>query len=155
MTRPQYQIGLIFCLFLGLMHRSVAEEMSEHWRSTSGTGYSITGNVIMSPGKLTFANGQSLPLAEIGHQSGFMAMGEVVDGTVYRVTAPTNPRLKGGNRICGGRRLVPITYILVWSPKPLPGDRAPRSFAAFSTKTPPQAGGELSPCAIFNFNSSD
>src|ERR1035438_4897412 len=111
---------------------SFAAEGVEKWQATSTTAISVTGDVTFAPGKIQFQNGQSLPLAIVGHVPDFKGMGEKVDATVYRVTTPADPGLKNGNHLCGsGSPTVPVTYIAVWKPEALPGDKSPRSMAAF------------------------
>jgi hypothetical protein len=132
---------------------SRAAGVAEHWVATSTTAISVTGNVTFAPDKMTFQAGPSLPLALVGHVAAFQEMGETVDATVYRVTAKVDPRLKNGNHLCGspGHGL-PVTYIAVWAPDPLPGDKAPRSMAAFSSKDPPRSAGGATSCGVYNYD---
>jgi hypothetical protein len=131
---------------------AVAAEAAERWRATSTTAMSVTGDVTFAPDKMQFQNGQSLPLAIIGRVPDFKAMGEGVNATLYRVTTPADPRLKNGNHLCGGgSRTQPVTYIAVWNPEVLPGDKASRSMAAFSGKDPPRSAGGPESCGVYNY----
>jgi hypothetical protein len=80
-----------------------AAPAGEHWEAVSTTAISITGDVTFAPGRITFGNGKSLPLAAAGSVPGFGAPTGAVDATLYRVTAPDDPVLLHGNRLCGGR----------------------------------------------------
>jgi hypothetical protein len=133
---------------------SLAAEEVERWQATSTTALSVTGDIAFAPDKMQFQNGQSLSLAIIGHLSGFEAMGETVDATVYRVTAPADPPLKNGNHLCGsGSRALSVTYIAIWTPEALPGDTSPRSMAAFSGKDPPHSAGSPDSCGVYSYDS--
>ena|ERR1700733_11708754 len=133
---------------------SRAAEQAERWQATSLTAISVTGNVTFAPDRIQFENGPSLSLAIIGPVSGFKAMGETVDATVFRVTAPADPGLKNGNRLCGSQsRTLPVTYIAIWNPEALPGDKSPRSMAAFSGTDPPNSSGSPDSCGIYTYDS--
>lgn len=132
---------------------AVAADAPEHWSATSTTSMAVTGNVTFAPDKVTFQDGRSLPLSLVGHVSGFRGMGETVEATLYRVTVPADLRLENGNHLCGGgRHSVPVTYIAVWTPTPLPGDTAPRAMAAFSGKGRPRSAGGPSSCGVYGYD---
>jgi hypothetical protein len=63
----------------------------------------ITGDVTLPPDRITFANHKSFPLAPAGTVPEFAAPTERVSATLYRVTAPDDPVLLHGNRLCEGR----------------------------------------------------
>jgi hypothetical protein len=126
---------------------------AEHWAALSKTAQSITGDVTFTPQRITFQNGQSLPLVLVGAVPGFQEMGATVTVTLYRVTAPADPKLLRGNRLCGGAEAVPATYVAVWSPRPMAGDHAPRSIEVFSGAQPPRAAGGAESCGTFNYDS--
>jgi hypothetical protein len=63
----------------------------------------ITGDVTLPPDRITFANHKSFPLAPAGTVPEFAAPMERVSATLYRVTAPDDPVLLHGNRLCEGR----------------------------------------------------
>ena len=66
---------------------------AEHWQATSTTAMSITGNITLAPGKITFATGKSLPLAAPVPLPGFRAEGRKVAATLYKVTTPADLQL--------------------------------------------------------------
>lgn len=135
---------------------SIAADAPERWAATSTTALSVTGNVTFAPDKITFQNGRSLPLSLVGHVAGFKGMGEAVEATLYRVTAPADPRLENGNHLCGGGgHSLPVTYVAVWTPNPLPGDKAPRSMAAFSGKDQPRSADDPSSCGVYNYDAGE
>lgn|ERR1017187_6000479 len=133
---------------------SFAADGVEKWQATGTTAISVTGDVTFAPNKIQFQNGQSLPLAIVGRVPDFNAMGEKVAATVYRVTTPADPRLKNGNHLCGsGSPTQPVTYIAIWNPEALPGDKAPRAMAAFSGKDPPRSTDGPASCGVYNYES--
>ena len=130
---------------------SYAADVAEKWQAASTTATSVTGNVTFTPSKIQFQNGQSLPLALAGHAADFKSMGDKVNATVYRVTAPADLKLKGGNHLCGnGSHTLPVTYIVVWIPEAV-GDKPPRSMAAFSGKDQPKADDSPDSCGVYNY----
>jgi hypothetical protein len=119
----------------------------EHWEAVSTTALAITGDVTFAPDRITFGNGPSLPLAPAGTVPGFDWSGKKT-ATLYSVTAPANPVLLHGNRLCGGREPPPVTFIAVWKPDLVGSDIDPRSMAAFSgSSLPPASTGQ---CAAAN-----
>lgn len=148
---PLALIGL--CLFVSncaTPGSSFAAEGAEKWAATSTTAMSITGNVTFTPAKIQFQNGQSLALTAAGRVSDFTAEGEKVAATVYRVTNPADPVLKNGNHLCGSTgHSQPVTFIVTWNPEAFPGDKPPRSMAAFSGKDAPRS--DEGTCGIYNY----
>jgi hypothetical protein len=127
--------------------RAVAAPAGEHWEAVSTTAMSITGNVTFSPGRITFGNGKSLPLAPAGTIAKFGTGVESVTATLFRVTAPTNPVLIHGNRLCGG----PVTFIAVWKPTRIMSDVDPRGMAPFSGSARPTGAGGPDFCGTYNY----
>jgi hypothetical protein len=121
---------------------------AEHWQATSTTATSITGNVTLASNKITFSTGKSLPLAAPVPLPGFSVEGQKVAATLYKVTAPADLQLVRGNRLCDGR---PITYIVVWTPRPIGGDVAPRSMSPFSGPAVPTTDDSPTSCGTFNY----
>jgi hypothetical protein len=126
--------GLTAAALLVLM--TAGEAAAEQWEATSTTAISITGNVTFAPNRITFQNGASLPLAPVGHTDSFEAQGARVPADLYKVTAPADPLLLNGNRLCDG----PVTWIITWSLSASPG-RQGRGIAMFSSRKPPPPGG--------------
>ncbi|MGH6843688.1 MAG: hypothetical protein ACRECU_02990, partial [Methylocella sp.] len=93
-------------------------DIPEKWSATSHTAMAITGDVRFSPSKITFENGKALPLTLFEKASLFK---DDIEGGVmahiYKVVTPSDPKLLNGNRLCGGAKPVPVTFIAVWKPK--------------------------------------
>jgi hypothetical protein len=114
----------------------------ERWTATSTTSMAITGNVTFSPQRIRFFNGRVLVLSAPEKVASFKLFDETVEATIYRVVKPAAMKLKNGNYLCGAAGKSPTTFIVVWKPTPLPGDKDPRGMAAFSgTETPVSAPG--------------
>jgi hypothetical protein len=115
---------------------------SERWTATSKTSMSITGNVTFSPQKIRFSNGRVMALSAPEQVASFKVFDETFEATIYRVVKPAALKLKNGNYLCGAPGKPPATFVVVWKPNPLPGDKDPRGMAAFSgTETPVSAPG--------------
>jgi hypothetical protein len=123
----------------------------EVWEPASTTAMAITGRITLAPDRITFGNRASLPLEPAGEVTGFLADGQRVTATLYRVTEPGNPVLLRGSRLCGNGR--PIRAIAVWQPPPI-GNAPPgqdRSLAAFSGTAPPKAADDPDSCGTFHY----
>lgn len=123
----------------------------EVWEPAGTTAMAITGRVTLAPDRITFGNRASLALEPAGEAPGFLAEGQRVTATLYRVTEPGNPVLLRGSRICGNGR--PIRTIAVWQPPPI-GNAAPgqgRFLAAFSGTAPPKGAEEPGSCGTFQY----
>ena len=93
-----------------------AAPAGEPWKAYSMTAISITGDITFSPDRITFGNGKSLPLAAAGSVPGFKGDdGKQVNATLFRVTAPDDPVLLSGQRLCGGHGPQPVTFIVAWT----------------------------------------
>jgi hypothetical protein len=141
---------LLLALAAGpLMNQSpawAAVAAGEHWEAVSTTAISITGDVTFSPGRIAFGNGKSLPLAAAGAAPHFDWSGKKT-ATLYRVTAPADPVLVHGNRLCGA----PVTFIAIWKPDLVGSDIDPRAMAAFSGNAPPTVAGGPNFCGTYNY----
>jgi hypothetical protein len=118
-----------------------AAAAGEHWEAVSTTAMAITGDVTVSPDRITFANDKSFPLAPAGTVPQFGAPTDQVSATLYKVTAPDDPLLLHGNRLCGGRAPQPVTFIAIRKPALVGSDIDPRSLAAFSGSVRPTVAG--------------
>ena len=120
-----------------------AAPASEPWKAYSMTAISITGDVTFAPDKITFGNGKSLPLAPAGSVPGFKGDdGKQVNATLFRVTAPDDPVLLSGQRLCGGQTPRPATFIVAWTrERRFSGDPDLRTMAAFSGGARPTGAG--------------
>jgi len=123
----------------------------EHWEAVSTTAMAITGDVTFSPDRITFGNGKSLPLATSGTMPQFGAAMGTVSATLYKVTAPDDPVLLHGSRLCGGRAPQPVTFIAIWKPALVGSDVDPRSMAAFSGSVRPTVAGGPGFCGTYTY----
>jgi hypothetical protein len=95
-----------------------AAGIPERWSASSHTATAITGDVQFSPSQITFENGKALPLTLFEKASSFkddIEGGVMAD--IYKVVTPADPILLNGNRLCGGAKPLPVTFIAVWKPK--------------------------------------
>jgi hypothetical protein len=127
-----------------------AAQAGEKWEAVSTTALAITGNVTFSPDRITFGNGKSLPLALAGTAPNFDWSGTKT-ATLYRVTAPDDPVLLQGTRLCGGHAPQPVTFIAVWKPALVGSDIDPRGMAAFSGSARPTVAGGPGFCGTYNY----
>ncbi|WP_156878420.1 hypothetical protein [Roseomonas gilardii] len=131
-----------------------ADPAGRQWQAISNTAASITGDITVTPDRITFAGGHALILSQPTALPRFRAEGSPVAATRYRVASPADPILLNGNRLCGGRTPVPVTYIVLWTPRKFAGDTAPRSLAAFSGTTPPTGTDSPGLCGTFRYEAS-
>jgi hypothetical protein len=125
---------------------------AEAWEPASTMAMAITGRVTLAPDRITFGNRASLPLEPAGEEPNFMAEGQRVTATLYRVTEPANPVLLRGSRLCGNGR--PVRSIAVWQPPPIGNTaQAPvRSLAAFSGQAMPKGADDPDNCGTFTYD---
>ena len=109
----------------------------EQWEAVSNTAMAITGNVRLSPDRITFQNGQPLPLVSAGTLPQFGGPTGPVSATLYSVTKPDDPVVLHGNRLCGDKGRHPATFIAVWKPALVGSDIDPRAMAIFSGNARP------------------
>ena len=86
-----------------------AQKGVERWSATSTTAMSITGDIVLSPTRLTAA-GRTLPLKVAADVRGFGTDHGPVGARILKVTRPANPVLKNGNRLC----TAPVRWVAVW-----------------------------------------
>ena len=125
---------IALCFALGLTATAAAQPAPapESWTPVSRTAQAITGRVTFTPGKITFQNGTSLPLAP-GGQMLFRPepKGKKVMADLYRVTSPDDPSLENGSKLCKGK---PVAYLIVWTSEKAGNQVASRTLAPFSGK---------------------
>ena len=93
--------GVLFALLAS--SPALAASVSEQWKAVSTAGISITGDITISADRIIFGNGTSLPLAAAGRVRDFTVDTEKpVVVALFRVTAPDNPVLPSGKRLCEG-----------------------------------------------------
>ena len=63
---------------------------------------SITGDIVLDDYSLTFANGQSLDLEpyEADSEGDWAGSGQEVQGFIYKIDPPTDPKLLHGKTAC-------------------------------------------------------
>ena len=83
--------SIIFAL---LVQNPAGAAPAEQWEATSTTAISITGNVTFAPDRITFQNGEALPLMLVGHVAAFDAQGQRVPADLYKVTPRPIPSFK-------------------------------------------------------------
>jgi hypothetical protein len=129
-----------------------AEPPAEQWTAYSKTAESITGNVTFSPERITFGNGASLPLAPAGKIQDYSTLGRKGTASLFRVTAPADPVLLNGTRLCGGKAPKPVTFIVITRLPPMP-PAIPALIAmdAFSGAGPLKQEGGPHSCGNYNF----
>ena len=128
----------------------------QRWEAYDNASISIIGNITFSPSRITFANRKSLALTSAGRAAVQNMNGGPGTATadLFRVTQPDDPVLLGGNRLCGGKTPVPVTYIAVWRPAPIAGltSGPDRQMAVFSSATPPTTATQQ--CGQYGFSVS-
>lgn len=124
---------------------------AERWAADSNTAMSITGDVQFAPDRITFANGQSLPLVLAGTAPRFLVSSKrPVSATIYRVTTPANPKLLNGNQLCGNG---PTTFIALWNPAALSGASSPnREIDVFTGNQLPSGQSDANFCASYTYD---
>ncbi|WP_375248687.1 hypothetical protein [Sphingomonas sp.] len=106
----KYLVGAAIALFGGMAAASVAAAPhTEHWIATSRTAIAITGDIDLSPTRLSAA-GKQLPLAIAADLPAFGGLFGPVAARVLRVTRPSDPLLRNRNRLCGK----PVRWIVVY-----------------------------------------
>ena len=128
-------------LLFGLAGAAVAAGTAEgQWKPSSTTSVSITGPVVLAPGRLSAA-GAEFPLRLVAEVPAFRSDQGARPARIFAVTRPTNPPLINGNRLCGD---APATWIVV---QPTPPDGL--EITAFTGRRQPT--GEDSPdlCGMF------
>ena len=102
----------LFAAALTLLPQGQAQAKpgQERWIAYSKTAMSITGDILLSPTRLSMA-GIELPLKVAADLARFGGDNGPVAARVLKVTRPADPKLLNGNRLgCGG----PIRWIVVW-----------------------------------------
>jgi hypothetical protein len=110
------------------------------WKPASTSSVSITGPIVLAPRRLT-VTGAEFPLGLVAQVPAFHSDQGDRPARIFAVTAPTNPPLLNGNRLCGD---APVTWMVV---QPIPPGRL--EIAAFTGRRRPT--GEDSPdlCGTF------
>jgi hypothetical protein len=77
----------------------------QHWEAVSKTAMSITGDVVFTPSRITFANGKAVDIRYVATRSipasSSTPHGAAARFTLYEVLTKTDPKLLHGNALCG------------------------------------------------------
>jgi hypothetical protein len=113
------------------------------WSPMSTTSVSITGPITLSSTGLT-AQGATFPLRLTARVGAFHSDDGARPARIFAVTAPTNPPLLNGNRLCGD---TPATWLVAV-------DRAPGQLEliAATGSSPPKREESPSVCGIFDYD---
>lgn len=125
-------------LGMALAAAAPAGAQVERLAAASNTAISITGDVTMDDFSIVFENGAELAFSDLVADS-FVADGQRVPASVYRVETPADPELLNGNQLCGAGD---VTYLASW----LAGDDL-TAIAVFTGDEPPQSDAEM--CASY------
>jgi hypothetical protein len=125
--------GTALCVTLfGLTTVAIAQMpgTAERWTPVGSMSQTITGRVTFMPTEITFQNSKSLSLTR-GGELLFRPepKQKKVVADLYRVTAPDDPTLENGNKLCKGK---PVTFLIVWKPEKIANATDPRAMAPFS-----------------------
>jgi hypothetical protein len=142
----------VFALTSGSTVTAKDAVAQERWTASSTTALSVTGHVSFSAHRIRFFNGRVLQLSPPEKAPSFVVAGEPVEAAIYRVVKPRDLKLKNGNHLCGSAgKSRAVTFIAVWKPAPLPGDKEPRGMAAFSGSEMPAAATGPGFCGTYNY----
>jgi hypothetical protein len=114
--------------------------------ATSNTAMSITGDVTLAAGRITFGNGKSVAVRKIasGKEGQWDA---VASGTakadVYELAKPQDPKLLRGNRLCGSG---PVRYLAFFKT----GDGL-TEMVVFQPRADPFGSGPDRVCATYTY----
>jgi hypothetical protein len=101
-------MGSIFALTVHSL--AFAEKVQEHWTALSKTAVSITGDILLSPTRLTVDH-HDFPLRAAADLPRYGAFSGNVPARVLRVTRRMDPELLNGNKLgCRG----PIAWVVVY-----------------------------------------
>jgi len=112
------------------------------WRPNSNTATSITGPIILLPNRLHAGNA-NFPLKLDSAVTAFKPDQGSIPARIYAVTAPTNPALLNGNKLCGD---TPPKWIVV-VPQPPTG----LEVDAFTSDDKPSSPDSPGLCGTFSY----
>jgi hypothetical protein len=128
-----------------------AAPAGEPWSAYSKTAIAVTGNITFSPDRITFGNGGALPLAPAGAAPDFVTVWGKRNASLFRVTAPDDPILLNGKRLCGRSAPQPVTFIVISRPPPAVANLEIRAMDVFSGAEPPKGVDDPHYCGNYNF----
>ena len=114
--------------------------------ATSNTAMSITGDVTLGAGRITFGNGKSVAVKKVASgkegQWDPIASG-AAKADVYELAKPQDPKLLRGNRLCGSG---PVRYLAFFKT----GDVL-TELVVFQPKADPFGSGPDRVCATYTY----
>lgn len=127
---PRLSAWFVLWGTLGAIPVAAEAPTSETWTPISRPAQTTTGKVTMTPGQITFQNGQSLQLApSIQMLFRPQKRAKKVLADLFRVIPPADPILENGNKLCGARI---AAYLIVWKSQKLGAEVDPRTMVVFS-----------------------
>lgn len=127
----------------GLAQGAAAADLEGKWEALSNTATSITGDIQVADGAITFGEGTRLGIAADGSATGTWGGQQAsVEGAIFRLSPPADPELLNGNKFCG----LPdnkATYVVL---APLDGGLSLIVYTGDAKPTP-----DADPCAIYNY----
>jgi hypothetical protein len=102
----------LLALLVGLV--SISPAHAEKYAALSNTAMSITGDIDVVPGTITFQNGAKIHLVEVtmGETGSWQLGGAPLPGDIFKVDPPADPKLLNGNRLCGKNVTYAVMYFL-------------------------------------------
>ncbi len=132
-----------FAAALCLVNAALADDDDyPSWRPNSTTATTITGPVIVMPGRLHAVN-TDFPLRMDSEVAEFKPGQGSIPARIYAVTSATNPPLLNGNKLCGD---TPPTWIVV-VPQPPTG----LEIDAFTGTDKPASAASPGLCKTFTY----
>ncbi|MGO4449903.1 hypothetical protein AB4Y96_13325 [Phyllobacterium sp. TAF24] len=126
----------ILALAVGNVQAHAAERK---YKANGPTSSAITGDISIDDNGIKFANGKTLAFSS-RTTGDFSWGGEHVDASIYKVKTPSDPKLKGGNILCGKK----VTYVATWIAE------TSLALAVFTDDKAPT--GDDTMCALYTYN---
>jgi len=139
-----HKLGALAAIALfGLTQTVAAAEIDGNWSAVSNTATSITGDITVSDGEVTFSDNKSVKIASVGTKEGdWTDFGGSMEGHIFKLEPAADPELLNGNKLCGmpGN---PVTHLVLAT-----GDDGLSLIVYTGDETPTP---DSSPCSIFNY----
>ena len=123
-----------------------AEPGAERWTAVSKTAVAITGDIVLSPHRLTIA-GKTLPLAVAVDIPAFRTNNGTSAARILRITRPSDPILRNSNPFCGD---APVRWIVGWREHAFGGTSL--DMAALSSAQRPSGEDDAGLCRTFMYS---
>lgn len=136
--------ALITLFLVAFALPAYAQAGTEHWVATSSTAMAITGDIVLSPTRISMA-GKTLPLRVVADVPAFQTANDgVIGARVLQIVKPAAPVLLNGNRLCRA------TWIAVWRTHAF--GQTNLDMAVYSGSTMPKAEDELGLCGTYMYS---